>query len=234
MKKNLESTFIEAIESGSAEDVKKALEAGADIKIASLEQANGRIPPIEFPSFVNRYDVLFVLWQHGAAATTEHIENIFQKFENGNPPEVLFEMDRLEKERKLNEVKLDLSDDFAASKLEVKKFEFDLNDVSWTLKMVLKPFIFAGRVSNQTIDFESDKALLIQPNSTIVFENQDFNASFYFDDAHNPVDLKSIKFGELKNNKIAFELDLFFDFEFEGGSLKNQNAQFKGKLAIPN
>lgn len=234
MKKNLESTFIEAIESGSAEDVKKALEAGADIAIASKEQANGRRPPIEFPSFVNSYDVLFVLWQHGAKATTEHIENIFKKFEKGSTPEVLFEMDRLEKERKLSKVKLDLSNDFSASKLEVKKFDFDLNDANWSLKMVLKPFKFEGRIINQTIDFTSNQALLIQPNSTIVFENQDFNASFYFDDVHNPVDLKSIKFGELKDNKIAFEIDLFFDFEFEGGFLKNQNATFKGKLAIPN
>ena len=230
MNKSKEDEFIEAIISGSPEEVKKAIEAGVDIKIASREQADGRRPPVEFPSFTNQYDILFVLWQHGVKATTEHIENTFKKFERGYTPHVLFEIDRLEKERKLSKVKLDLSDDFSASKLEVKKFEFEQNNAGWILKMLLKPFKFEGEIYHQTIDFTSKNALLIQPNSTIVFENQDFNASFYFDGAHNPVDLEKIKFGEIQGKKIAFEIDLFFDFE--GSAFKNESVLFKGELAI--
>ena len=73
MNKSKEDEFIEAIISGSPEEVKKAIEAGVDIKIASREQADGRRPPVEFPSFTNQYDILFVLWQHGVKATTEQI-----------------------------------------------------------------------------------------------------------------------------------------------------------------
>jgi hypothetical protein len=222
--------FIDAIIFGNKEVLIQAIEEGIDMSIASEEQKDGRRPPIEFASFVDNYGILYILWQHNALATTGYIENIFEKFKNGILPETLYEQEALEKTKRLNKVKLDLTNNFSASKLQVKKVKLTVDENGSEIIVTFKPFKYDNEVFERTIEFLTDDILLITPNSEWVFNTEEMDSSFYFDGVHNPVDLKKIKFGDKIDKKLDIELELFFDFEFERTPFKNESITLKSRI----
>jgi hypothetical protein len=230
MEKISKEQFIDAIISGNKEALIQGIEEGMDMSIASDEQADGRRPPIEFASFVDNYDILYVLWQHKALATTGYIEAIFEKFKNGLLPEALYAHDKLEKEKRLNKVKLDLTTNFSAAKLQLKKVKLAVDENGSEIIVTFKPFKYENEVFERTIEFLTNDIVVIAPNSEWVFNTEEMDSSFYFDSVHNPVDLKRIKFGDKVGKKMDVELELFFDFEFEGTPLKNETIILKSRI----
>jgi hypothetical protein len=96
--------------------------------------------------------------------------------------------------------------------------------------VTFKPFKYENEVFERTIEFLTDDIVVIAPNSEWIFNTEEMDSSFYFDNVHNPVDLKKIKFGDKVGKKMDVELELFFDFEFEGTPLKNETIILKSRI----
>jgi hypothetical protein len=230
MEKIGKEQFIDAIIFSNKEIIIQGIEEGIDLSIVSEEQADGRRPPIEFASWGNNYDVLYILWKHKALATTPYIEAIFGKFKKGSLPDALYAHDKLEQSERLNKVKLDLSTDFSASKLELEKIQLSIDENGSEIIVTFKPFRYNDQVFERNFEFVTDDILVIMPHTELVFNDEYMSDSFYFDDVHNPVDLKRIKFGDRIGDKIEVELELLFDFEYERTPLKNESIILKSRI----
>jgi hypothetical protein len=232
MKKIEKEEFINAIITGNTDIILQGIEEGIDLSIVSEEQEDGCLAPIESASYADNYGVLYIFWKYDVLATTEYIEAIFKKFKNGILPDELYANDKLEQMKRLNKVKLDLSSNFSASKLILKKIKFIVDENGSEIIVTFKPFRLIDEIFERTIEFTTNNILTITPNSELTFskEGEDMNGSFYFDNVHNPVDLKRIKFGNQVGKKIEVELELFFDFEYERTPLKNESIILHSKI----
>jgi hypothetical protein len=226
--------FLEAIIDGNKSIIIQALEEGINISFASEEQEDGRRPAIEFASFCDNYEILFILWLNKAVATTPYIESIFDKFKEGILPKDLVSDKKREKEKRNSKVKLDLTQDFSISKLQVLKGNIlkEVDD-SCELNIIFKPFKYEGKIFENELEFKMYNMIQIESNTEYLFTgNNEVCSSFYFDEVHNPVDLIKLKFGSIQRKKIEAEIDLFFDFEFEGTPFKNDSINLKMILNI--
>jgi hypothetical protein len=224
MKKVTKKAFIKAILDDKKDVVIQGIKDGIDIAIVSEQQKDGRRPPIEFASFVNNYGLLHLLWQHKAVATTTFVTAIFEQFGLGVLPQELYEKDRTEKLDRLSKVELDLTDNFAAANLILQKIDLNFDEGGSEIIVSFEPFKFNNEVFERNLEFYTDVTLDILPNCEYYFTADETSSSIYFDNVHNPVDMRRLKFGEKMGKKIALEIELFFDFEFENTPLKNETV----------
>lgn len=177
------------------------------------------------------YDALFVLWRAKANPPTELIKGIFKDFENGKSPQDFYKIEALEKKQhKVREI----ATSFSVKKLkldfvsfEIIKYENDFIDDQFELLLNLEPFLFKGFFTETTLHYsflcdESMKKKIFSEEGFTFKADSEIAPSFiYIQNAHNPVDLKSIK---IKRGRKYFtiETQLYFDFEYEKTGLKNE------------
>jgi hypothetical protein len=232
MSKISKSQFLQAVIEGDNSLIGQALAEGMPIAIVSEMQEDGRRPAIEFPSFTDNYGTLHLLWQHKAVATTPYIKLIFEKFDKGQSPQELYDIDKMAKENEQKKVKLDLTNKFAASKIKVERVHFAADDNGTELNVHFKPFLYDNSIHKVILEFVTDDILELKPNSILHFEGDYLSSSMYIDNVHNPVDLRTFKTGNIVGKKMAVELELFFDFQFERTPFPNETVTIKHNIKI--
>jgi hypothetical protein len=184
-------------------------------------------------SWSKDYEQLHFLWRMKAEAYTPFIKNVFERFENGESYEVMLFEKQVEKQRKLNSVKADLTNFKSVNQIPFGEITFDKNDeTTFRLTLPLLPYLYDGYVcENEFIIFspiEIDKNNF--KNGQITFEKNQFDESIYLFNSHNPVDLKSIEFSDFSENSMKIKITLEFLFAFEGNG---NNQIFEKTLTVP-
>ncbi len=223
-------TFIEAVISGDEKIILQGIEEKIDLSILSEPQTDGRQPPIQFLSYVNNYNLLHLLWQHGVVATSVEIEHLYEQFAHGILPAALYQQDRNALIKQLKQVKLDLTNTFSASKLVLKTININQNENKTEIVLTFKPFKYNKQIFTCCLEFITDRLIKIVRHTEFFFEKEELVSSFYFDNVHNPIDLRHIKFGKTVHEKTTIELELFFDFEYEGTPFKNETIMLQCKI----
>jgi hypothetical protein len=83
------------------------------------------------------------------------------------------------------------------------------------------------------------------PEDKQVWENQTFtfplnphdgyiDGSIYLLCVHNPADVTSIRFSEIRDDLVSAEFSIYIDFEFEGTGFQNTNIVISVPLKIDN
>jgi hypothetical protein len=185
-------------------------------------------------SWLEDYEQLHFLWQLKAEAYTQFIKNIFDRFEKDVSYQVLLHEKELEKQRKLDAIKADLTNFTSVNQIPFGEISFE-KETETTFRVIfpILPYLFDEHVSeNEIIIFSPikiDKKDL--KNGRIDFEANQFDESIYLFHSHNPVDLKTIEFEDTTEDFIKMKLILKFLFEFEG----NGDNQFLGiQITVPN
>jgi hypothetical protein len=219
--------FWESYNSRELEKIRPIIHQGAsyDFDIQDI---------IQKTSWLEDYEQLHFLWQLKAEAYTPFIKNIFDRFENGESYQVLLHEKELEKQRKLDSVKADLTNFTSVNQIPFGEISFEKEtETTFRLKLQILPYLFEEHVSeNEMIVFspiEMDKNDL--KNGRIDFEANHFDESIYLFHSHNPVDLKSIEFEEITEDFIKMKIVLEFLFEFEGNG---DNQLVDIQMTVPN
>jgi len=93
------------------------------------------------------------------------------------------------------------------------------------IEINVKPFAYCGEVWNTHVSLNFIVMPLADWENELPFSEHSFpknpesgyvDGSMYFSGAHNPVDLTRLKFGKISALSIEAEMDLGFDFAFEG------------------
>jgi hypothetical protein len=125
----------------------------------------------------------------------------------------------------------DLTENFSVKKLQFLEATISkVNDKMYQIIIPISKFIFENNITETSINLTQ----VALPNDlskcigkTVVFSknpNQGYiDGSVYLAERHNPVDVYEIKFINFEKNKLNVEMNMFFDFEFEGTGLKNEN-----------
>ncbi len=90
--------------------------------------------------------------------------------------------------------------------LPLEKFEFDGEETDTSVRMERIRFKVDGWRELAGREFRFP----VNPESGYI------DGSVYLGAAHNPADVTRIKFGELSGNRLSAEIDIQFDFEYEG------------------
>jgi hypothetical protein len=185
-------------------------------------------------SWLEDYEQLHFLWQLKAEAYTPFIKNIFDRFEKGESFQALLLEKELEKQRKLDVVKADLTNFTSVNQIPFGEISFE-KDTETTLRLTLPilPYLFEEYVSENVVlvfsPIEIDKNDL--KNGRIDFEENHFDESIYLFNSHNPFDLKSIEFEDFSKEIIKMKITLAFVFEFEGNG---DNQLLDIQITVPN
>ena len=185
-------------------------------------------------SWSEDYEQLHFLWRMKAEAYTPFIKKVFERFENGESYEVMLFEKQIEKQRKLDLVKADLTNFKSINQIPFGEITFDKNDeTTFRLTLPLFPYLYDGYIcENEPIIFSPikiDKNDL--KNGRIDFEPNKFDESIYLYDSHNPVDLKSIEFSDFSENSMQIKISVEFLFSFEGNG---KNQVLEKTLTVPN
>jgi hypothetical protein len=170
-------------------------------------------------SWLEDYEQLFFLWQLKAEAYTSFIKEVFDRFENGESYQALLHEKELEKQRKLDAVKADLTNFTSVNQIPFGEISFEKEtETTFRLTLPILPYLFEEHIAeNENIVFspiEISKNDL--KNGRIDFKVNQFDESIYLFHSHNPVDLKSIEFEDSSEDFIRMKITLAFLFEFEG------------------
>lgn len=133
-------------------------------------------------SWSEDYEQLHFLWSMKAEAYTPFIKKVFERFENGESYEVMLFEKQVEKQRKLDSVKADLTNFKFVNQIPFGEIIFDKNDeTTFRLTLPLLPYLADGYVhESEFIIFSPikiDKKDL--KNGRIDFERNLFDESIY-------------------------------------------------------
>ncbi|MFM2268654.1 MAG: hypothetical protein RL757_2095 [Bacteroidota bacterium] len=222
--------FIEAVVSGDEKVILQGIEEKIDLSVLSETQTDGRRPPIEFVYYVNNYNLLYLLWQQGVVATSIEIEHLYEQFAHGILPAALYQQDENVLIKQLKQVKLDLTNAFSASKLILKTLSINRNEDKTEIVLLFKPFKYNQQIFTCCLEFTTERLIKIASHTELLFEKDELVSSIYFDEVHNPIDLRRIKFGKTVHEKTTIELELFFDFEYEGTPFPSETVVLSSKI----
>ena len=170
------------------------------------------------------YELLYFLWKIGAKGETPFIEEIFEKFQNGESfSEMANQKAKLEKEKREN-ASADLTSYNSVKDIPIGEIELKLHNHSeFYLHIDIKPYFYDDYVIEP--DGLHFGPLLLNrdlgSNGIVEFDSNEFDESIYLFHSHNPVELKSIEFIKLNNLETLIKITVSFNFEF-GNNGKNE------------
>jgi hypothetical protein len=135
----------------------------------------------------------------------------------------------------------DLTANFSVSKFELLAGTMTYNEelCAYCIIVPLANFILDEKEIETNLWFDNIK--LMKSLDTYIGETIDFpinpnngyiDGSIYLRDAHNPVDISSIKFIKIKNENITVALTMNFVFEYEGIGFTNESLTTEVKLTL--
>jgi hypothetical protein len=132
----------------------------------------------------------------------------------------------------------DLTTNFSVRKLQFLEATISkVEDEMYHIIIPISKFLFENNITDTSIHLTQvtlpdDLSNCI--GKTVVFPinpNQGYiDGSIYLAERHNPVDVSEIKFISIEKNKLTAEINMFFDFEFEGTGIKNETIIKKIKI----
>ena len=164
------------------------------------------------------YELLHFLWKIGAKGETPFIEDIFDKFNNGESFTQMANRKAESEKKKKADVSADLTAYNSIKDLPIGKIELRLHDHSeFYLHIEIKPYLYDDYVVEPDgLHFgplRLNQDLL--SNDRIEFAPNEFDESIYLFHSHNPVDLKSIEFQKISDTEILIKAEILFNFKFE-------------------
>jgi len=164
------------------------------------------------------YELLYFLWKVGAKGESPFIEEIFEKFRNGeNFSTMVNQKDELEKEKRENP-SADLTSYNSVEDIPIGEIRLALHDQSeFYLHIDIEPYLYDDYVVEPN-GLHFGPLILnrdLSSNGMITFDSNEFDQSVYLFHSHNPVDLKSIEFKKLNEQETSMKIEVSFNFEFE-------------------
>ncbi|MFM7023229.1 MAG: hypothetical protein ACKOXB_09640 [Flavobacteriales bacterium] len=177
-------------------------------------------------SWSENFEALYLFWQMGAKGESPFIEEIFERFKNGESPQQLID-EKAENERaKRAAASADLTTFTTVQQIPLGEITMFAEEGLYFLSIEIKSYIFDDYVYDA-------RNLIFGPiniqESKTEFTNDAFDESIYLFHSHNPIYLKSIELQNLNNLETQIKVELLFDFEFEVNG-KNKSLVIEQKI----
>jgi hypothetical protein len=204
---------IKAIITLDYDTVRTAIAEGFDFN----QTIPGKRPLVEVAQPTQDITMLRLLWEAGATPTTPWLEKVFGAFEHNE--ENLF----LQREEPLDDPATlqDLTLNFSATSLVFMQGKLILRGKESAIVIPVKPFLLDGEKVRTAVVLEP----IILPSTIEAIEKRQFrfpvnpeagyiDGSIYLQNAHHPVDVPSITFGNLSPDQKTIEATLVLTFLF--------------------